>query len=129
MFKMKLITKIKTSRLLGCLFLTALTTAAVSGCGAADGETTDGVAEESAVAGEAPAGAATAANAAAEDDVEKALRRDFCCAVKTGNYVEYCVNFHLTKVGATLQCSFGDNVLRDGQCSQYESCRDIRWRP
>jgi hypothetical protein len=121
---MNRITKIKPSHLLGSILLTALTTASAIGCGAAaDGETTGGVADESGLQGAASTGAGMPANAAA-DDGEKGLRREFCCAVKSGNYVEFCQNLFLTKAGGVLTCSPGDNVLRDGKCDQYRSCDD-----
>jgi len=53
---------------------------------------------------------------------EKGLRSDYCCAYKTANYVDYCENVYMTNFGARLYCGWGDNKVRTGRCSQYESC-------
>ena len=59
-----------------------------------------------------------------EDSIDKALRKDFCCAVKTGNRVNKCYDARGTKawIGTTCNAKGFDSVVRDGHCSQYASC-------
>ena len=108
--------KIDSSRW-GLWLTTTLFCALLFGCAASVEENSDGLSgnEPEIQSSEDPAGG--------EDGLtEKGLRRDFCCVFKTGNYVEYCENVYMTKIGVKLRCGIGDSVARDGRCSQYESC-------
>jgi hypothetical protein len=60
-----------------------------------------------------------------EYGTEKALRKDFCCVLKSGNTARECIGMNRTKVWAATKCSFGggtSSVLRDGKCSKYSDC-------
>lgn len=60
-----------------------------------------------------------------DSDSDKGLRKDYCCAQKVGSKVLECNDLFGTKTGMALLCRApaSDNVLRDGVCEQYESCR------
>lgn len=102
--------------------LPALLAAAAFGCAADEPDESEQLPEET--SSQSVAEQSVDPNAqAADETIEKGLRRDFCCAVKSGNYVEYCTNMHdILKVRGLATCSPGDNVLRDGKCSKYSDC-------
>lgn len=60
------------------------------------------------------------------------LKKDYCCAVKSGNKVKWCASMHANYASAELNCraALSDNVVRDGKCTTYASCEGkIRLQP
>jgi hypothetical protein len=61
---------------------------------------------------------------------DKALRRDFCCALKRNGGTDDCRNYSdVTALVARYRCAMaasGDfydgHALRDGKCSKYSDC-------
>ena len=65
------------------------------------------------------------ASAPGSGSQEKALKKDYCCVIKKGDRVKECIDYFDTKAFTGLWCraTLTDNVVRDGRCIDYQSCR------